>query len=470
MNKKFLLFIIVAIAAVTFTQCDATKKSTSGNSKTKSDVVTLTTILDDKKNLDSLGIYQFDGIDFKKIKMVGSTGTTGKDTFNFDMKKSVETFYYVGVGNKPKKPVLVKDEANPVIRGSVNNMYNGKVSNSKLNDDYNEMMNSIRGMQKEMNNLFGEYAKAAKDPKKVEAVTDKMKVVDDKKEALLNSLKKKNPFLSKVAALFSFQTFQNYPLEHTNEVEHFAKAYFNKVDFADTDYNRIPAIFEGFKTYAMTLARIGLKDKQVISYTEDLLNKWTPKSNAHKYALGGVVLGMQSMKHKSFSYFGKKYLEQFDDGAPYLANLRKEIARSQKVEVGADAPDFVMNNEDGKPVKLSDFKGKVLLVDFWASWCGPCRRENPHVVKIYEKYKDMGFEVLGVSLDKKKDPWLKAIAKDKLTWAHVSDLKGWKNEAAAMYGVRSIPHTVLLDKDGKIIAQKLRSGALERELKKIFGK
>ena len=136
---------------------------------------------------------------------------------------------------------------------------------------------------------------------------------------------------------------------------------------------------------------------------------------------------------------------------------------------GGEAPDFTMNDREGRPVKLSDFRGKVMLVDFWASWCGPCRKENPHVVELYHHYHDKGFDVLGVSLDKTKEPWLAAIEKDGLVWNHVSDLQGWSNQAAHLYGVTSIPHTVLVGKDGKIIARNLRGEQLTAKLKEIFG-
>ncbi len=121
-------------------------------------------------------------------------------------------------------------------------------------------------------------------------------------------------------------------------------------------------------------------------------------------------------------------------------------------------------------MELSDLKGKVVLIDFWASWCGPCRRENPAVVALYKKYKDDGFTILSVSLDKDKAKWIAAIEKDGLVWPnHVSDLKFWQAKVARLYGVNSIPYTVLLDKDGNIIRTKLRSHDLAVELEKIFG-
>ncbi len=137
--------------------------------------------------------------------------------------------------------------------------------------------------------------------------------------------------------------------------------------------------------------------------------------------------------------------------------------------VGNEAPEISLEDPNGEIKPLSSFRGKYVLVDFWASWCGPCRRENPNVVKLYEKYKNDGFEVYGVSLDSSKDRWLKAIADDRLSWTHVSDLNKWNSIAAKAYGVRSIPHTVLLDKEGKIMNVKLRGAALEAKLKEIFG-
>lgn len=133
----------------------------------------------------------------------------------------------------------------------------------------------------------------------------------------------------------------------------------------------------------------------------------------------------------------------------------------------AKAPDFTQPDANGKPVSLSSFKGKYVLLDFWASWCAPCRKDNPNVVKAYNEFKDKNFTVFGVSLDQNKDAWQQAIRQDGLTWTHASDLKYWSNEAAVLYGVQGIPANFLIDPQGNIIAQDLHGEEIIRELKKV---
>ena len=153
----------------------------------------------------------------------------------------------------------------------------------------------------------------------------------------------------------------------------------------------------------------------------------------------------------------------------YSVAVTKRIAILKSVQIGQPASEFALNDTTVKPVSLSSLKGKILLVDFWASWCGPCRAENPNVVKAYQAFHAKGFDVLGVSFDRDKAKWEKAIKDDNLTWNHVSDLKYWGNAAGKLYGINSIPSNILLDKDQKIIGRNLKGEDLIKKLTELLG-
>ena len=166
---------------------------------------------------------------------------------------------------------------------------------------------------------------------------------------------------------------------------------------------------------------------------------------------------MDSLRFRAYPY--NLFVQQFHE----------QVVLERKTAVGSMAPEITLPNRDGVATSLTSLRGKVVLVDFWASWCGPCRKENPNVVSAYGKYHDKGFEVFSVSLDKDRDSWLAAIQKDNLSWPnHVSDLKYWKSAGAAAYGVTAIPYTVLIGRDGRIVAKKLRGDALEQKLEELL--
>lgn len=196
---------------------------------------------------------------------------------------------------------------------------------------------------------------------------------------------------------------------------------------------------------------------------EDLL-----KANPDTYATAFLLL--TKMGQMEFEQLNVLY----DPLSPEIkASLPgKEVAaylnRLAPTAVGRTAPDFTLETPDGKPLSMHAVKGKVKILDFWASWCGPCRTENPNVVELYKKFHPKGLEIIGVSLDENKDQWLQAIKDDKLGWQQMSDLKGWQSEVAQLYGVGAIPHTVILDENNVIIAKNLRGKKLEEKIAELL--
>ena len=222
------------------------------------------------------------------------------------------------------------------------------------------------------------------------------------------------------------------------------------------------------KPYQKLFAQEGSFDSATIKSAAQVLEKFV-RAHTNSY-----VTPLAIYRHNQVTLDNDKMEELYNlldadvKVSPIGSYVAQQIADAKKNPLGKLLPDFTQADTSGREIALSSFKGKYVLVDFWASWCGPCRQENPNVVSVYNKFKGKNFTVLGVSLDKLKQPWIDAIKMDQLAWTHVSDLKGWGNAVAQQFQIQSIPQNFLLDPSGKVIAKNLRGAALESKLSSVI--
>ena len=259
------------------------------------------------------------------------------------------------------------------------------------------------------------------------------------------------------------------------EFQELAKKQKVRTDSLESVFNNALVIQKLDSLRADSLSKVLQKPyEQMVAVYSDLVAKKI-KENVNSFA---SIMAIQQIKPENYvdvyQALDKGLTEKYPNNADIKAfhgmvqQTEMMVLRTQSIKIGAEAPELILPTPNDKELALSSLRGKIVLIDFWASWCGPCRKEMPNVKRCYEKYKNKGFVILGVSLDKNRDEWLEAIDKDGLTWPQVSDLKFWQSEAVQIYAVQSIPYTVLIDKAGKIIATDLRGAELDKKLAEVL--
>lgn len=412
--------------------------------------------------------FKFNGIEFVK----GEALTKTEDfTYTLSNDTKVKSIVYIGAAQGNPVPVVLDGKESFAVTGNCLNLNQAIFVGSKSNDKYKELKKFVGELQKTNANVSRTFNSLPKDSPAQKEAQETMNKNDLKMIAKMDELKKDDPFSADIVALNLYRSYPNREkTDYDNELNYFANERFQYVDFSSKSLVGNPWVYETFRSYAVTLAKSGITNGQAKTLIGNQLEAANKNASVHKLALGGVIAALSQIQAPYTDHFAQLYIDQHGNEEPKAkAKLTSIIQRANAFKDGAVAPDFKQMTIDSTGSKgPSDFKGKVLLIDFWASWCGPCRRENPNVVKLYNRFKDKGFDILGVSLDKQYNRWKKAVEADQLAWTHVSDLKGWRSAAAALYGVRSIPATVLLDREGKIVARNLRGAALEAKVEELM--
>ncbi|WP_298238100.1 TlpA disulfide reductase family protein [uncultured Algibacter sp.] len=278
------------------------------------------------------------------------------------------------------------------------------------------------------------------------------------------TIKKDSLGSSEITGTSNNEIYKAYNLKQiklTNKIKKLSDDYRNANINNSSDKQTIYESINNIRTEANDLLLTFAKEHKDSDISVILLNEAIKTKSAELEPIESTFAGLS--EELKTSTYGQK-INNFIETQKRIKELEKAT------QIGSVAPNFSAKTPEGATLALNDIKGKVTLIDFWASWCGPCRRENPNVVKVYNEYHDKGLEIISVSLDRngQKDRWLKAIKDDKMNWHHISNLQFWQDPIAKMYGVRGIPATFLLDAEGKIVAKNLRGPALKNKVSELL--
>ncbi len=260
-----------------------------------------------------------------------------------------------------------------------------------------------------------------------------------------------------------FEVSGSYDTEFKNQIDAIMQQYRTEIQIMQQTQRQARANND-VQAFQQSQSEMIAFSQQTEGQLKDLIKQATPSLAA--------FYGLQMIDATQNFEFIDSIATQLQAEMPenfHVENLISQVSTKKSLAIGKIAPEIALQNPEGETITLSSLRGKYVLIDFWAAWCRPCRAENPNVVRVYNKYSNENFEILGVSLDRTRDKWLGAIEQDGLPWLHVSDLKYWRSKAAVDYQVNAIPATFLIDPDGKIIAKNLRGASLEAKLKEIFG-
>jgi peroxiredoxin len=427
---------------------------------------------------DSLFVYRIVGNDMQLL----SSAPVSKGEFDFMLDVPQEGLYFLGQNASEGTLIVLGKEKEIEISGEGTNFQALTIS-SPENLTWQKFSKEVYSRSGQIQSKMQELQMAQQmSPQRVQELSAVVGKLTQEQLSFLDSVIAKGGFTGRVARFFKFRPFDaELQAKYGSEVNYYKEVYFSEYDLQDPSLAYIPYFSGNATQFFEALSSNGIKGADLISKYEELKkrmgNQYPENLRVFRLAAlaglsgsnSGSVSNPEAFKHV-WADASKSHPKdpEIQKWASRVSQMEAQAKAQASLNEGGTAPDFTLPDVNGKQVKLSDFRGKILLVDFWASWCGPCRMENPNVVKVYNQFKSKGFEILGVSLDRDKAAWVRAIDQDKLTWTHVSDLKYWQCEAAKLYQVTGIPFTLLLDREGKIVAKNLRGPALEAKVKELL--
>ena len=414
-------------------------------------------------------LYRFTGFGFEPLRPLRQQ-PDGAYAVTLTVDEPV--FRYFGTDPNQAVPIILGADDTLTIRGNCEALRTVAIVGSPINGAYAEMKQAFDAFNERYTMLIQDITVIENERVRAEG-KEAMRALDAEKQDLVARMKVAYPLLGRIASLNTYLSPYTPPADSTaaslSPVEHYAATYFQFVDYADPGYGDLSWTFEGHRGYTSSLMA-ALPTERLTEVLLTQTERWPAGSAARFLARSGALAALLPKKHAAAVPLAEALVQEYQTIYPgEIAFVRQQTAGLASFTIGAAAPLFTGLTPEGDSLSLESLRGQVVLLDFWASWCGPCRRENPNVVRMYHKFKGAGFEILGVSLDDRRERWEKAIAQDQLDWLHVSDLQGWSSAFGRLYGVTSIPQTVLLDRDGRILARNLRGADLERKLAEVLG-